>query len=112
MIEEAQSHEIRIRVGPAGIVAPDGFACTQADLDKVREASLKADKRQVGGNHYKSLPIQPWDVMESVLTEEEFIGFLKGNIIKYSMRNGHKVSDDVEKARHYQQKLLEIQNRD
>ena len=45
-----------------------------------------ADKRQVGGSHYKTMAVQPWDVMESLLTREEFIGCLKGNIIKYAMR--------------------------
>ena len=70
-----------------------------------------ADTRQVGGSHYKEMPIQPWDVMESVLTHQEFVGFLKGNIIKYSMRAGQKAgaSDDADKARHYRQKLEEIQ---
>jgi len=75
-------------------------------------ALANADARQVSGNHYKTMPIQPWSVMESVLTKEEFIGFLKGNIIKYSMRAGRKEgSDDAGKAQHYQQKLKEIEGR-
>jgi len=69
-----------------------------------------ADDLQVSGNHYKDMPIQPWHVMESVLTREEFIGFLKGNVIKYSLRAGRKEgSDDAGKARHYMQKLKETQ---
>lgn len=72
-------------------------------------ALANADARQVSGNHYKDMPVQPWSVMESVLTKEEFIGFLKGNIIKYSMRAGRKEgSDDAGKAQHYQQKLDEV----
>jgi hypothetical protein len=67
----------------------------------------KADDKQVGGNHYKDMALQPWTVMQAVLTREEFIGFLKGNIIKYSMRQGKKDSDDVGKARHYLEKLNE-----
>lgn len=75
-------------------------------------ALANADARQVSGNHYKDMPIQPWSVMESVLTKEEFIGFLKGNIIKYSMRAGRKEgSDDAGKAQHYQQKLKEIEGK-
>ena len=75
-------------------------------------ALANADARQVSGNHYKDMPIQPWAVMESVLTKEEFIGFLKGNIIKYSMRAGRKEgSDDAGKAQHYQQKLKEIEGK-
>ena len=44
---------------------------------------MKADDKQVGGNHYKDMAVQPWEIMESLLTREEFIGFLKGNVIKY-----------------------------
>ena len=68
-----------------------------------------ANDIQVGGQHYKTMPIQPWEVMEAVLTHEEFVGFLKGNVIKYSMRAGRKEgSDDANKARHYMMKLREI----
>ena len=69
-----------------------------------------ADADQVGGTHYKTMALQPWDVMEVVLSHEEFIGFLKGNIIKYSMRNGTKpgAMDDGKKALHYKQKLAEV----
>ena len=70
---------------------------------------MSSNKYQVGGTHYTDMMIQPWDVMESILTQEEFIGFLKGNIIKYSMRAGRKDgSDDAAKALHYIQKLREI----
>ena len=70
-----------------------------------------ADDIQVSGNHYKDMPIQPWHIMEAVLTPEEFEGFLKGNIIKYSLRAGRKDgSDDAGKAKHYMQKLKEVQH--
>lgn len=82
---------------------------TPKDLEKLR-MEAGADQRQVGGSHYKNMPIQPWDVMQAVMSKEEFVGFLKGNIIKYSMRAGQKAgaSDDGEKAMHYRQKLNEI----
>lgn len=68
-----------------------------------------ADDLQISGTHYKDMPIQPWAVMESVLTHDEFVGFLKGNIIKYSLRAGRKDgSDDAGKAEHYMMKLREI----
>ena len=76
----------------------------------LRFNGTSADDIQVSGNHYKDMPIQPWHVMESVLTREEFIGFLKGNVIKYSLRAGRKEgSDDKGKAEHYMQKLKETQ---
>jgi hypothetical protein len=68
-----------------------------------------ADDIQVSGNHYKDMPIQPWHIMEAVLTHDEFVGFLKGNIIKYSLRAGRKDgTDDAGKAKHYLQKLTEF----
>jgi hypothetical protein len=69
---------------------------------------MSADETQVGGSHYKDMPVQPWTVMQAVLTPEEFQGFLKGNIIKYSMRQGRKDSDDAGKAMHYRMKLEEV----
>jgi hypothetical protein len=70
----------------------------------------RADDLQIGGQHYKDMGIQPWAVMEAVLTHEEFVGFLKGNVIKYAMRQGKKDSDDANKARHYAVKLAEVKN--
>ena len=68
-----------------------------------------ADDLQVSGTHYKDMAVQPWAVMELVLTSDEFEGFLKGNIIKYTMRAGRKDgSDDAGKAKHYMQKLKEV----
>jgi hypothetical protein len=74
---------------------------------------ISADDLQVSGSHYKDMPIQPWHVMEAVLTHDEFVGFLKGNIIKYSLRAGRKDgSDDAGKAQHYMQKLREVERGD
>jgi len=67
-----------------------------------------ADDFQVGGNHYKEMGVPPWDVIESTLSREEFIGFLKGNIIKYSMRQVQRGDIDSNKCRHYIIKLDEM----
>lgn len=73
---------------------------------------MTADATQVGGSHYKDMEIQPWEVMQSLLTPEEFRGFLKGNVLKYSMRQGRKgdATEDAAKARHYAAKLKEVSN--
>ena len=95
--------------------AERGCACYDPRIDKdgVEMVEKKANDIQVGGSHYKDMPVQPWIVMEAVLTHDEFIGFLKGNVIKYSMRAGRKEgSDDAEKAKHYLQKLKEVTNVD
>jgi hypothetical protein len=65
---------------------------------------------QVGGEHYRSKTIQPWDAMESWMTKEQFKGFLWGNVIKYVARWQDKGGlEDLRKARHYMDKLIEVQ---
>lgn len=56
--------------------------------------------------HYASMVgLEPIELMQLVLSPAEFIGFLKGNIIKYSMRAGKKQGEaaekDVTKAKRY-----------
>src|SRR5689334_24717863 len=59
---------------------------------------------QVGGRHYKKLPIEPWDYIAA-----NGLGFFEGNIVKYVTRAGKtKNRDDLLKAQHYLAKLLEI----
>ena len=79
------------------------------EINDIMEKDQKADDLQAGGTHYKEMDVQPWTVMEAVLSRVEFIGFLKGNIIKYSMRQGRKDSPDAEKCKHYIQKLKEME---
>jgi hypothetical protein len=70
---------------------------------------MSANDLQIGGTHYKLQAIQPWDAMEAWLTPEQFIGFLKGNVIKYMARCENKGGwEDLKKGQHYLNKLLEI----
>jgi hypothetical protein len=56
--------------------------------------------------HY-NYTIQPWDYMESVFTENEYRGYLRGNIIKYISRYPEKGGVvDLEKAKHYLEELI------
>lgn len=54
--------------------------------------------------HYLACPIQPIDLIQYTLTKEELIGFLKGNIIKYSLRAEHKGDPEKDKAKALQYK--------
>ena len=84
----------------------------QCDTYEKQLPGIRADDIQGSGTHYKDMSMQPWAVMEAVLTPEEFRGFLKGNVIKYAMRQGKKAdSDDAGKAKHYAMKLNEVINR-
>lgn len=56
--------------------------------------------------HYADRRFETIDVIEDALTPEEFRGFLKGNALKYMLREGRKGgTDDVGKARWYQDRL-------
>lgn len=79
------------------------FPIEQIDLQPVGASS-----RQVGGDHYRVMPIQPWDFLKSCLTEEEFRGYMKGNAIVYLAREKAKGgAEDIAKAQHYLDKLME-----
>ena len=58
---------------------------------------------QVGGNHYKEMGIQPTDYILS-----NNLGWCEGNAVKYISRYKQKGQrQDIEKAIHYLQILLE-----
>ena len=71
---------------------------------------MTADKKQVGGSHYTDMEIQPWEVIDRSFTKEQREGFYRGNAIKYILRAGKKgdLVEDVQKAIHYLEKLIEI----
>ena len=78
----------------------------------LRPAEPKLRDMQVGGDHYSSKAVQPWDAMESWMSKEEFSGFLRGNVIKYVSRYQDKGGlEDLKKADHYLSKLIEITNK-
>jgi len=53
--------------------------------------------------------VQPWAAMESWMTEEQFKGFMLGNVIKYMARFQDKGGrNDLQKAKHYLDKCLEL----
>lgn len=69
--------------------------------------------KQVGGDHYKKLKVQPWDAMECWLSPEQFEGYLLGSAIAYLGRYNAKATgkggyQDILKARHYLDKLIDF----
>ena len=79
-------------------------------MDRAPSGSVvTANSRQEGGEHYKSMSVQPWDAMQAWMTPEEFKGYLRGNVIKYAARCNKKGGlEDLRKAGHYLQKLIEV----
>jgi len=63
----------------------------------------KASEKQIGGEHYKTLPIQPGEFIR-----KNGIGWYEGNAIKYVCRYKQKNGkEDILKAIHYLELLLE-----
>jgi Protein of unknwon function (DUF3310) len=61
--------------------------------------------RQVGGNHYKNMAIQPFDFVHG-----NGIGFAEGSIIYYVARWKNKGGiEDLKKARHFLDMLIEAE---
>lgn len=72
-------------------------------LAHIEDGELKFDKVH-SPKHYKlrGLDIEAIDVIRGALTEDEFRGFCKGNVLKYTIREGHKNGDeDLKKAKKY-----------
>jgi hypothetical protein len=77
-------------------------------LEQLRNIDIPrlANANQVGGDHYRNKAIQPWDYIAS-----NNLGYLEGCVIKYVSRYKEKGGiQDLEKAAHYLQKLMEIQS--
>ena len=76
------------------------------DNTRKHTQALKANDVQVAGNHYKGKTVQPWDYIVA-----NNLGYLEGNIVKYVSRWKDKGGvDDLRKARHYLDKLIEVQD--
>ena len=79
------------------------FCGLKCALDLMEEPSMTAKDTQVGGNHYKSMKIQPIE-----FTLANGLGFCEGNVIKYVSRWKSKNGvEDLRKAKHYIEMLIE-----
>ena len=59
--------------------------------------------------HYASSSIECIDAMQAMLTPEQFIGYLRGNIFKYQWRYENKGGiQDLEKSQWYLNRLLSV----
>ena len=65
--------------------------------------------------HYRDSIVEPILVMQYFFSHDELIGFLKGNILKYRLRAGHKgttdeMQADLDKIRVYEKWLDAVKN--
>ena len=119
-----ENEMVRRQLRDAEILAsyPSGLRLTEERKEELKNMKLGewrdvtekpkvklANDRQVAGEHYKRMDIQPWDVVDYG-PKEQAIGFYRYNALKYIMRAGEKgaAKEDFAKAQHYLEKLLEI----
>ena len=67
------------------------------------------------GKHYRDSIVEPILVMQDFFSHDELLGFLKGNILKYRLRAGHKgtkeeMQADLDKIRVYEKWLDAVKN--
>jgi len=73
---------------------------------EARHVAAAALTTQVGGNHYKDMPIQPVEYIH-----KNSIGYFEGCVIKYVSRWRKKNGvEDLRKARHFLDLLIEFED--
>lgn len=66
---------------------------------------MESLKKQVGGNHYKDLAIQPIEY----ITKNK-LNFSEGSIVKYITRHKYKNKDeDIKKVIHFAKLILQLE---
>lgn len=60
-------------------------------------------KKQIGGSHYNSHVIQPWDVII-----EYNLNYFEGNALKYLLRRKTDRKEDLTKALHYLEQAIHL----
>ena len=74
-------------------------------MDQKQHAA--ALERQVGGDHYRTTSIQPWEVIDAWK-----LNFYEGNALKYLQRWRRKGGvADLRKLIHYIERLIELEEK-
>lgn len=90
----------------------EDFPCSECHFTSKWEAYPPSQAAPSGtaeaAGHYQVGSKQPIEIMQEVMTPEEFRGYLRGNIIKYALRLGHKdeVSKEAQKIQQYSEWLV------
>lgn len=105
-VEEYMAKVVSITQGVGGdkVITVDEHRVTPIYEDKDTQEDTMHDK------HYRETVVEPILVMQALFSHDEFIGFLKGNILKYRLRAGHKdgekgMKSDLDKIHVYEEWL-------
>jgi hypothetical protein len=90
--------------GSDDVIIVNGRRVTPINEDEDTQEDTMHDK------HYRDSVVEPILVMQALFSRDEFIGFLKGNILKYRLRAGHKggekgMKSDLDKIHVYEEWL-------
>lgn len=83
----------------------------EGEVEVVPEALTKVEYTAVNPAHYQVAGIpEAIEIMEHLMTKEQFEGFLWGNILKYAYRYGRKgdKKETVGKIKWYAEQLEEV----
>ena len=80
----------------------------QIDLESYQYLEGSKLREQVGGDHYSKLAIQPVEYINA-----NKLNYLQGNVVKYISRYNHKGKplEDLQKAKHYIDMLIELEEK-
>lgn len=100
--EEIKYYDVRFR---GSDIVYHLLACRVFPVQEIR-----ANEDTMHEKHYRETVVEPILVMQALFSHDEFIGFLKGNILKYRLRAGHKggekgMKDDLDKIHVYEEWL-------
>lgn len=93
--------------GSDDVIIVNGRRVTPINEDEDTQEDTMHDK------HYRDSVVEPILVMQALFSHDEFIGFLKGNILKYRLRAGHKggeeeMKSDLDKIHVYEEWLERV----
>lgn len=86
-----------------GLFNSDGSVDGEKLMENMPASTPDDSEAKTKGSHYERASMQPLEVMQRVMTAEQFEGFLYGCCIKYLLRKdykGQRESDEY-KARQY-----------
>lgn len=87
------------------VIDGEEITTTQEELELIKKEESSHLATQIGGKHYKGCKIQP---IEYIVANG--LGYTEGNVIKYVTRHKEKnKAEDIKKAIHYLQLLLELE---
>jgi transcriptional regulator of acetoin/glycerol metabolism len=78
------------------------------ETDHIKNVSNQIKDNVNNPSHYNSGAVECIDAIEAMLSEEEYIGYLRGNSLKYRWRFRYKGKpiEDLQKANWYEQRLI------